>query len=139
MKIIVNISSQFNKEHLLSRVYLPGDNIILFGFNAFYLCVMFHQISDQIVTHQFNEFWLKYGQFGKVLPLLSGQTGAQNSISKSQKMHFRVLIFKMFSGEACPRHPRWLAHSPRWFPRWFKTFTMTKSFELASPLSLIFS
>jgi hypothetical protein len=51
MKIIVNISSQFNKEHLLSRVYLPGDNRILFGFDAFYLCVMFHQISDQIVMH----------------------------------------------------------------------------------------
>ena len=49
---MVSISSQFSKEKCLSRIYLPGENIILFRFIGFHLCVMLHQIGDQIIIMQ---------------------------------------------------------------------------------------
>jgi hypothetical protein len=52
-----------------------------------------------------QEFWLKYGQFAKVFPLLWGQTGAQNSMPKSQKMAFPGSNFQTFLGVGMPQTP----------------------------------
>jgi hypothetical protein len=64
------------------------------GSMDFYLCVMFRQIGDQIVINR--DFWLKYGQFAKVLLLLEVKLERRIQCPNRIQWPNRFLIFKIF-------------------------------------------
>ena len=125
-----NISSQFNKETFLLHVLTSQVTIEFYlGSMAFYFRVMLHQIGDWIVIN--HNFWLKYGQFAKVLPLLEVKLECWIQCPSCRKWHFLILIFKIISMAACSRTPlgatrlRRLKHLARpshlsWLRHWWQ-------------------
>jgi hypothetical protein len=98
---ISKYSSQFNKGIFLSRIYLPGDNRIFSWVQwLFTFAWCFDQIGDQIVIN--HDYWLKFGQFAKVFPLLEIKVERRIQCPNRRKWHFVALIFKIFPGACSP-------------------------------------